>query len=137
MKLKVNRYEWVKTLIEGVEINIPELPFAYNDGRGCHILVKPEWTTWQEENGKGPEEIYELRILRVNSYLNTIDKGTLPMYPENIESLLTAMLKKDGYSLVQGVLDKIMRFPEDDHITVESFWSYYNQAFSDYEEETK
>lgn len=132
MKTKVTKYEYIKTLIEDVEIVIPETPFAFQQWNyRTLIMVKPQWTTWNVEQHNKPEEIYKLDILVVHTDRPKIEYTSLNTHNQTLENLLTSRtIKNKGWeeSIQLEILDYITDSFGDDSVTIETFKSVYEEV---------
>ena len=79
MKINIPLYKYKKVLVESNEIEFPDEPkYYFETGIRRSIRIVPVWTTWQIDQGKEKEEIwnYDVTIIRLN-FECKIEKFTL------------------------------------------------------------
>jgi hypothetical protein len=132
MKTKVSKYEYIETLIEDVEIEIPETPFAFQEwNHRTLIMVKPQWTKWNVERYNKPEEIWKLDILVVHTDRRKIEHTSLSVHRQTLEHLLTSrgVKNKDWEDSIRiKILDYIMSLFGNDSISLETFKAGYKNV---------
>lgn len=105
MKLKLDTYTYVKTLVPGTEVELPEVTtYWFERGVRQAIRMIPVWTTWNKEQGK-PEEIHAYHITRVKrSFENKIESYSISV--RNIPELFNSESQNIIKSFLLDYFDK-------------------------------
>lgn len=122
MKFKISRYKVQKVLDTEIEIDVPEQPeFHFQTGIRRSIAIFPEWTTWNEETYKKPEEVWKVKFVCV--YLSFENKIEVTEVQLNHIKEPTGLER--GGSVVEFFLNGRSEYTKR---TKEQFMDDYNRA---------
>jgi hypothetical protein len=127
MKYKVQKEEYKRVLLEEVEVDIPEEPkYFWHNGERVAYCVTPIWTKWNKEHYQKEEEIWELRIVKVDPSFRKIQAFFIRV--SEFGEILQG--KRDGHKL-QRLIENLLLYPEENIRTKEQFMTDYHNTLKE------
>lgn len=126
MKYKVRKEEWKKTLSDEFEVDIPEKPVHFwHNGERVAYRVVPVWSTWNVEHYNKPEEIFEVKVVKIPA--GAFENRKIEAFSIRV-SEFREILSGVRYKEYSRLIENLLLHPDEDTRTEEQFMEDYKSV---------